>query len=111
MIRIFGAISESYVNFIGIRSRRRVRPWGLASSRLASDMVPVSDDADLDRLVARIHADLRAGRKPGRRAFSKRKLSLRAAFAVVRGAQSSRWLAPVLIVAVVTILVLLFGAH
>jgi hypothetical protein len=74
-------------------------------------MTAVSDDADLDRLVARIHADLRAGRKPTRRTRLGRRRRLRSALAALRRGTVSRWLAPVLIVAVVTTMVLLFGAN
>lgn len=83
-------------------------------------MAEVSDDADLDKLITRIHADLRAGRQPTRRHWLRRRrrsgstLRVRLRGYGVRMAariRSSRWLAPVLIFAAVTILVLLFDSH
>jgi hypothetical protein len=92
----------------------------LASEPLTSDMARVNDDADLDKLVTRIHADLRAGRGSSRRPVMRfgprlrRALRMRLGRPAARGIRSrdtSRWLVPVLIFAAVTVLVLAFGAH
>ncbi len=83
-------------------------------------MCAMADDADLDRLIAKIHADLRSGRGPGRRRASRRLGRLGSALAALRGGAAmrvirsermTRWLVPALIVAVVAITVLLTGNH
>jgi len=83
-------------------------------------MATVSDEADLDKLVTRIHADLRSGRRPGRprplRRLGRLKslfgaMRRRRAIRALRGGSTGAWLTPVLIVAVVATLVLLFDAH
>jgi len=83
-------------------------------------MAGVKDDADLDKLVTRIHADLRAGRGSSRRPVKRFGARLRSAFRIRLGGTAPRglasrdmprWLMPVLIFAVVTIVVLLTSSR
>jgi hypothetical protein len=88
--------------------------FGLASRRPSPDIRAVSDEADFDALIAKIHSDLRTGRRPPRRTDR-----LRAALRRLRGgpgtrpriaAWASRWMVPAAIFAVVGIAVVLSGA-
>ncbi len=82
-------------------------------------MTWVSDEADLDALIARIQSDLRSGRHPAERSSRDHELRLRSALRAIRGRTNrrtillnaaSRWLVPALIVLVVAAAVLLSGA-
>jgi hypothetical protein len=81
-------------------------------------MTCVSDEADLDALIARIQSDLRSGRHPSQRPAPGRDTQIRLALRRIRGGpnrraalleHAARWLVPSMIVAVVAAGVLLFG--
>jgi len=83
-------------------------------------MIGMGDDPDFDRLIARIHADLRSGRRSARPRRFWRNGKLRSALGAWRGGpaarsarlqRATRWLVPSLIFATVTVVVLLTGAR
>lgn len=96
---------------------------GLAQAQVARDIGAVREEADLDALVTRIQSDLRSGRGPRAHdhgELAERERRLRAEIRAIRGRslrridirrRAARWLAPLLIFAVVLVATLLFGGR